>query len=295
METNQKTNDNLQINQSKLSPRETEVVDLVLRGKSNKQIAFQLGITERTVEFHLKNVYAKLGIGSRMELAVKLWKSAGDGAEGTLRESTVVEDVEIAQNGNQPMWAASVKRMLSVIKKEFAMTMKTILSDLGNTIQKNLFAFSLFYFIAAGLTTHYLIVGFGLYFLPAYLLLGLVLGLSSLYLGLRWQGIKAGEVQIRPVWAAGFLALPFLAGLFDLTLLATLAKFMGEVTVNLIGLSSQAVWTVADNGSPLLSLNRSITLDDIWLYGPMLYMSLLALAGYFYAGRSQQQRQTESA
>ncbi|MBL0348417.1 LuxR C-terminal-related transcriptional regulator [Candidatus Villigracilis affinis] len=295
METNQKTNDNLQINQSKLSPRETEVVDLVLRGKSNKQIAFQLGITERTVEFHLKNVYAKLGIGSRMELAVKLWKSAGDGAEGTLRESTVAEDVEIAQNGNQPMWAASVKRMLSVIKKEFAMTMKTILSDLGNTIQKNLFAFSLFYFIAAGLTTHYLIVGFGLYFLPSYLLLGLVLGLSSLYLGLRWQGIKAGEVQIRPVWAAGFLALPFLAGLFDLTLLATLAKFMGEVTVNLIGLSSQAVWTVADNGSPLLSLNRSITLDDIWLYGPMLYMSLLALMGYFYTGRSQQRRQMESA
>lgn len=295
METNQKTNDNLQINQSKLSPRETEVVDLVLRGKSNKQIAFQLGITERTVEFHLKNVYAKLGIGSRMELAVKLWKSAGDGAEGTLRESTVVEDVEIAQNGNQPMWAASVKRMLSVIKKEFAMTMKTILSDLGNTIQKNLFAFSLFYFIAAGLTTHYLIVGFGLYFLPSYLLLGLVLGFCSLYLGLRWQGIKAGEVQIRPVWAAGFLALPFLAGLFDLTLLATLAKFMGEVTVNLIGLSSQAVWIVADNGSPLLSLNRSITLDDIWLYGPMLYMSLLALMGYFYTGRSQQRRQTESA
>ena len=295
METNQKTNDNLQINQSKLSPRETEVVDLVLRGKSNKQIAFQLGITERTVEFHLKNVYAKLGIGSRMELAVKLWKSAGDGAEGTLRESTVVEDVEIAQNGNQPMWAASVKRMLSVIKKEFAMTMKTILSDLGNTIQKNLFAFSLFYFIAAGLTTHYLIVGFGLYFLPSYLLLGLVLGVSSLYLGLRWQGIKAGEVQIRPVWGAEFLALPFLAGLFDLTLLATLAKFMGAVTVNLIGLSSQAVWIVADNGSPLLSLNRSITLDDIWLYGPMLYMSLLALMGYFYTGRSQQRRQTESA
>ena len=175
------------------------------------------------------------------------------------------------------------------------MTMKTILSDLGNTIQKNLFAFSLFYFIAAGLTTHYLIVGFGLYFLPSYLLLGLVLGVSSLYLGLRWQEIKAGEVQIRPVWAAGFLALPFLAGLFDLTLLATLAKFMGEVTVNLIGLSSQAVWTVADNGSPLLSLKRSITLDDIWLYGPMLYMSLLALAGYFYTGRSQQRRQTESA
>ncbi|HNB85165.1 MAG TPA: helix-turn-helix transcriptional regulator [Anaerolineales bacterium] len=285
MKTNQMMADNLPEHLNKLSPREIEVVDHVLQGKSNKQIAFQLGITERTVEFHLKNVYTKLGIGSRMELAVKLWKSADDEVKASLRESTVAESVEIAENGNQPMWAASVKRMLSVLKKEFAMTMKTILNDLGNAVQKHLLAFSLFYFIAAGLMTHYLVVGFGLYFIPSYLLLGLVLGMSSLYLGLRWHGIKSGEVHVRPIWAVGFLALPFLAGLLDLTLLATLAKAMGEVTVNLIGLSSRAVWMVADNGSPFLSLSRSITLDDIWLYGPVLYMSLLALAGRFYTIR----------
>ncbi|HMU93411.1 MAG TPA: helix-turn-helix transcriptional regulator [Anaerolineales bacterium] len=285
MKTNQMMADNLPEHLNKLSPREIEVVDHVLQGKSNKQIALQLGITERTVEFHLKNVYTKLGIGSRMELAVKLWKSADDEVKASLRESTVAESVEIAENGNQPMWAASVKRMLSVLKKEFAMTMKTILNDLGNAVQKHLLAFSLFYFIAAGLMTHYLVVGFGLYFIPSYLLLGLVLGMSSLYLGLRWHGIKSGEVHVRPIWAVGFLALPFLAGLLDLTLLATLAKAMGEVTVNLIGLSSRAVWMVADNGSPFLSLSRSITLDDIWLYGPVLYMSLLALAGRFYTIR----------
>ncbi|HNF33205.1 MAG TPA: helix-turn-helix transcriptional regulator [Anaerolineales bacterium] len=285
MKTNQMMADNLPEHLNKLSPREIEVVDHVLQGKSNKQIAFQLGITERTVEFHLKNVYTKLGIGSRMELAVKLWKSTEDELKGFLRESTVAESVEIAENGNQPMWAASVKRMLSVLKKEFAMTMKTILNDLGNAVQKHLLAFSLFYFIAAGLMTHYLVVGFGLYFIPSYLLLGLVLGMSSLYLGLRWHGIMSGEVHVRPIWAVGFLALPFLAGLLDLTLLATLAKAMGEVTVNLIGLSSRAVWMVADNGSPFLSLSRSITLDDIWLYGPVLYMSLLALAGRFYTIR----------
>jgi len=282
MKTNQMMADNLPEHLNKLSPREIEVVDHVLQGKSNKQIALQLGITERTVEFHLKNVYTKLGIGSRMELAVKLWKSADDEVKASLRESTVAESVEIAENGNQPMWAASVKRMLSVLKKEFAMTMKTILNDLGNAVQKHLLAFSLFYFIAAGLMTHYLVVGFGLYFIPSYLLLGLVLGMSSLYLGLRWHGIMSGEVHVRPIWAVGFLALPFLAGLLDLTLLATLVKAMGEVTVNLIGLSSRAVWMVADNGSPFLSLSRSITLDDIWLYGPVLYMSLLALAGRFY-------------
>ncbi|HMX73051.1 MAG TPA: helix-turn-helix transcriptional regulator [Anaerolineales bacterium] len=285
MKTNQMMADNLPEHLNKLSPREIEVVDHVLQGKSNKQIAFQLGITERTVEFHLKNVYTKLGIGSRMELAVKLWKSADDEVKASLRESTVAESVEIAENGNQPMWAASVKRMLSVLKKEFAMTMKTILNDLGNAVQKHLLAFSLFYFIAAGLMTHYLVVGFGLYFIPSYLLLGLVLGMSSLYLGLRWHGIMSGEVHVRPIWAVGFLALPFLAGLLDLTLLATLAKAMGEVTVNLIGLSSRAVWMVADNGSPFLLLSRSITLDDIWLYGPVLYMSLLALAGRFYTIR----------
>ena len=285
MKTNQMMADNLPEHLNKLSPREIEVVDHVLQGKSNKQIAFQLGITERTVEFHLKNVYTKLGIGSRMELAVKLWKSADDEVKASLRESTVAESVEIAENGNQPMWAASVKRMLSVLKKEFAMTMKTILNDLGNAVQKHLLAFSLFYFIAAGLMTHYLVVGFGLYFIPSYLLLGLVLGMSSLYLGLRWHGIMSGEVHVRPIWAVGFLALPFLAGLLDLTLLATLAKAMGAVTVNLIGLSSRAVWMVADNGSPFLLLSRSITLDDIWLYGPVLYMSLLALAGRFYTIR----------
>ena len=285
MKTNQMMADNLPEHLNKLSPREIEVVDHVLQGKSNKQIALQLGITERTVEFHLKNVYTKLGIGSRMELAVKLWKSADDEVKASLRESTVAESVEIAENGNQPMWAASVKWMLSVLKKEFAMTMKTILNDLGNAVQKHLLAFSLLYFIAAGLMTHYLVVGFGLYFIPSYLLLGLVLGMSSLYLGLRWHGIKSGEVHVRPIWAVGFLALPFLAGLLDLTLLATLAKAMGEVTVSLIGLSRRAVWMVADNGSPFLLLSRSITLDDIWLYGPVLYMSLLALAGRFYTIR----------
>lgn len=36
-----------------LSRREKDVVDLLLQGKSNKQIALALGVSERTVEFHL--------------------------------------------------------------------------------------------------------------------------------------------------------------------------------------------------------------------------------------------------
>ena len=42
-----------------LSRREKEVVEMLLLGRSNKQIALALGVSQRTVEFHLNNVYAK--------------------------------------------------------------------------------------------------------------------------------------------------------------------------------------------------------------------------------------------
>ena len=60
-----------------LSKRENEVIELLLQGKSNKQIAAILGISASTVEFHLKNVYAKLEMHSRTEVILKLGKSTG--------------------------------------------------------------------------------------------------------------------------------------------------------------------------------------------------------------------------
>ena len=47
--------------------REKEVVNLLLQGKSNKLIALSLGISDRTVEFHLKNIYAKYQVNSRLD------------------------------------------------------------------------------------------------------------------------------------------------------------------------------------------------------------------------------------
>jgi LuxR family maltose regulon positive regulatory protein len=41
------------------SKRENEVIELLLQGKSNKQIAQTLVVSARTVEYHLKNVYKK--------------------------------------------------------------------------------------------------------------------------------------------------------------------------------------------------------------------------------------------
>jgi DNA-binding CsgD family transcriptional regulator len=51
-----------------LTPRETEVVGLVLRGHSSESIANILGISAGTVRIHRKNVYAKMRISSQREL-----------------------------------------------------------------------------------------------------------------------------------------------------------------------------------------------------------------------------------
>ncbi len=55
-----------------LSQREREVLAELLRGHYNKTIADHLGITQRTVEFHRANIFAKLGVQSAVELAHQL-------------------------------------------------------------------------------------------------------------------------------------------------------------------------------------------------------------------------------
>ena len=54
----------------KLSPRETQVAALVVRGDSNQQIADALVIGRRTAEMHVGNVLRKLGLESRAQLAI---------------------------------------------------------------------------------------------------------------------------------------------------------------------------------------------------------------------------------
>jgi DNA-binding NarL/FixJ family response regulator len=53
-----------------LSERELEVLRLVAKGLTNKEIAWVLKVKERTVVFHVSNILKKLGVASRVEAAV---------------------------------------------------------------------------------------------------------------------------------------------------------------------------------------------------------------------------------
>ncbi|MCB9134854.1 MAG: response regulator transcription factor [Anaerolineales bacterium] len=59
--TNQSTN------QHPFSPREYEVLTLAAQGLTNKEIAYRLNLSERTVQFHLNGVFNKTGTNSRTE------------------------------------------------------------------------------------------------------------------------------------------------------------------------------------------------------------------------------------
>ncbi len=53
-----------------LTPRELDVLRLVTHGKTNAEIGYGLGISEKTVEKHLDTIFRKLGAASRVEAAV---------------------------------------------------------------------------------------------------------------------------------------------------------------------------------------------------------------------------------
>jgi DNA-binding NarL/FixJ family response regulator len=53
-----------------LSPREVEVLCLLARGQSNRQIAARLGITPKTAGHHVQHIYTKIGVSTRATAAL---------------------------------------------------------------------------------------------------------------------------------------------------------------------------------------------------------------------------------
>ncbi len=71
-----------------LHPREIEVLKLVARGASNREIAGQLRLSERTVQTHLTNVFKRLQVSSRTEAVLQALK------EGWLSPKDMMNDGE---------------------------------------------------------------------------------------------------------------------------------------------------------------------------------------------------------
>jgi DNA-binding CsgD family transcriptional regulator len=84
--------------QKGLSNREAEVAELVTKGLSNKEVANQLFVTEKTVKFHLTNIYKKMSVKSRAQLIVWCLPHLGF----VEKEERAIENNAIMANNQAP-------------------------------------------------------------------------------------------------------------------------------------------------------------------------------------------------
>jgi DNA-binding NarL/FixJ family response regulator len=85
----------------KLTRRELEILTLVSEGRSNRQVAELLWVTDQTVKFHLANVYRKLGVRSRFDAARWAFEHGLlEPADEALTRGEADEQVAAAGNGN---------------------------------------------------------------------------------------------------------------------------------------------------------------------------------------------------
>ncbi len=89
--------------QKGLSNREAEVAELVTKGMSNKEVANQLFVTEKTVKFHLTNIYKKMNVKSRAQLIVWCLPHFGFVEK---EEKPTIDTTNAINMGNSPNVAA---------------------------------------------------------------------------------------------------------------------------------------------------------------------------------------------
>lgn len=64
-----------------LTPQQTRVLTMLAEGLLNKQIAYELGVSEATIKAHVSAVLQKLGVDSRTQAVIQLGKIGGDAAQ----------------------------------------------------------------------------------------------------------------------------------------------------------------------------------------------------------------------
>jgi DNA-binding CsgD family transcriptional regulator len=251
-----------------LSPREKQVVELVLQGKSNKQIAFSLGVSERTIEFHLKNIYIKMNVASRVELILKLGKPAGD-VSANLVESTVDFRHRQTDNSNQPNQinlAQSLQKIKIVIQKEIAMNIKLMWEESGKFLRSHPLVFGMLLFLIGVINTRFVITELGLYYWFSYVLLAVVLAFSGIVFGFGWKKIVKGELRYHPIIYLGIIAvLPLTIAGLDEIFLYTIVKSVGASSFEILDISVKAAWDLSQVGSEELTTQRSITSEIFWV------------------------------
>lgn len=269
------------------SQREQEVVVLVLQGKSNQEIALLLGISVRTVEFHLGNIYAKAQVNSRVALILALGKEPNEDQAEKLGESTVAVGPETGQNGTQNEdWQKSLQTTIFLIRKELVMQRNNLLKGLGEAVKRYPRLLSVLLFLGLSLVTRYLLITLGLYFWLSYALLALLVSIGSMYGGLSWQQVLAGKVRL--LSAVGMVLLPLLVAVVDWGLLHTLGRYLGETWVALAGISSRAVWRITPDGNHIhyLYRERFVGSEQLWLVAT-LSMCVLFVVGMYISERKR--------
>jgi DNA-binding NarL/FixJ family response regulator len=64
------------INGKRLTPREHEIVQALLRGRANKEMATEFGVSEQTIKNQLTTLFKKMGVSGRVELVRRVLKDS---------------------------------------------------------------------------------------------------------------------------------------------------------------------------------------------------------------------------
>lgn len=181
--------------QHTLTEREQEVAAQLLHGRSNKEIAAALHISERTVEFHLGNIYQKLDVASRVELILLMFRQENARLRQKLAEST--GDSHAVNSDNQNIRRKRVAAP-SLPKGMFKMFKPDALFEYLRVMPKRykMLLGYLFLLVISPLLG-YLLAQEGLYAAISFLLAAIVLGGGGLLFVWFWP-VFGGHMAKRP-------------------------------------------------------------------------------------------------